>query len=172
MNFSKCAFFYFYCKNKTFHGLLLLFIFTLSIFRSSHQRCSMKKGVLRNFAKFTEKHLCQSLFFNKVTALRPATLLQKRPWHRYFPVSFGKFLRTPFYRTPLENCFCTFILWFSYVLYDESEKCRFMINDSACFKKLTLAISYLFLFFDECISIIINSFHLFLNFSLYVYMLL
>ena len=28
--------------------------------RSSHQRCSVKKGVLRNFTKFTEKHLCQS----------------------------------------------------------------------------------------------------------------
>ena len=26
----------------------------------------MKKGVLRNFAKFTGKHLRQSLFFNKV----------------------------------------------------------------------------------------------------------
>ena len=30
--------------------------------RSSHQRCSMKKGVLRKFAKLTGKHLCQSLF--------------------------------------------------------------------------------------------------------------
>ena len=29
-----------------------------------------KKGVLRNFAKFTRKHLCQSLFFNKVAGLR------------------------------------------------------------------------------------------------------
>ena len=28
--------------------------------RSSHQRCSIKKGVLRNFAKFTRKHLCQT----------------------------------------------------------------------------------------------------------------
>ena len=26
-------------------------------FRSSHQRCSVNKGVLRNFAKFTGKHL-------------------------------------------------------------------------------------------------------------------
>ena len=34
--------------------------------RSSHRRCSIRKGVLRNFAKFTEKDLCQSLFFNKV----------------------------------------------------------------------------------------------------------
>ena len=32
-----------------------------------------KKGVLRNFAKFTGKHLRQSLFFNKVTGLMPAT---------------------------------------------------------------------------------------------------
>ena len=32
--------------------------------QSSHQRCSLRKGVLRNFAKFTGKHLCQSLFFN------------------------------------------------------------------------------------------------------------
>ena len=29
----------------------------------------MKKDILRNFAKFTEKHLCQNLFFNKVTGL-------------------------------------------------------------------------------------------------------
>ena len=37
-----------------------------TIFRSSHQRCSVRKGVLRNFAKFTGKRLCQSVFFNKV----------------------------------------------------------------------------------------------------------
>ena len=55
-----------------------------------------KKGVLRNFAKFTGKHLCQSLFFNKVADLRPATLLKKRLWHRCFSVNFAKFLRTHF----------------------------------------------------------------------------
>ena len=38
--------------------------------RSSHQRCSIKKGVLKSFLKFTEKHLWQSLFFNKVAGLR------------------------------------------------------------------------------------------------------
>ena len=56
-----------------------------------------KKGVPRNFAKFTGKHLCQSPFFNKVAGLRPATLLKKRLWHRCFPVNFAKFLRTPFF---------------------------------------------------------------------------
>ena len=55
-----------------------------------------EKGVLRNFAKFTGKHLCKSLFFNKVAGLRPATLLKKRLWHRCFSVNFAKFLRTPF----------------------------------------------------------------------------
>ena len=63
--------------------------------RSSH-RCSVRKGVLRNFAKFTGKRLCQSLFFHKVAGLRTATLLKKRLWHRCFPVNFAKFLRTPF----------------------------------------------------------------------------
>ena len=65
-------------------------------FKSSHQRCSVRKGVLRNFAKLTGKHLCQSLFFNKAAGLRPAALLKKRLWHRCFPVNFTKFLRTTF----------------------------------------------------------------------------
>ena len=45
--------------------------------RSSHGCCSVKKGIVRNFANFTGKHLCQSLFFNKVAGLTPATLLKK-----------------------------------------------------------------------------------------------
>ena len=62
---------------------------------TSHQRGSIKKGVLRNFTKFTGKHLYQSLFFNKVAGLRPATVLKKRFWYRCFPVNFVKFLRIP-----------------------------------------------------------------------------
>ena len=54
-----------------------------------------KKRCFRNFAKFTGKHLCQSLFFNKVASLRLATVLKKRPWRRCFPMNFEKFLRTP-----------------------------------------------------------------------------
>ena len=37
----------------------------------------MQRGVLRNFTKFTGKYLCQSLFFDIVAGLRPATLLKK-----------------------------------------------------------------------------------------------
>ena len=38
--------------------------------RTSHRRCSIKKGVLKIFTKFTGGHLCQGLFFNKATGLR------------------------------------------------------------------------------------------------------
>ena len=67
-----------------------------SIFRSIRPNVFCQTGVLRNFAKFTGKHLCQSLYFNKVAGLRPATLLKKRLWHRCFSVNFVKFLGTPF----------------------------------------------------------------------------
>ena len=48
-------------------------------YRSSRPEVFCKKGVLRNFAKFTGKHLYQSL------------------WYRSFPVNFVKFLKTPFF---------------------------------------------------------------------------
>ena len=38
----------------------------LNLCRSSRPEVFCKKGVLRNFSKFTGKHLCLSLFFNKV----------------------------------------------------------------------------------------------------------
>ena len=67
------------------------------IYRSSRPEVFCKNGVLRNFAKFTGKYLCQNLSFNKVAGLRPVTLLKKRPWHWCFPMNFTKFLGTPFY---------------------------------------------------------------------------
>ena len=75
-------------------------------YRNNHQRCSVRRGVLRSFTKFTRTHLCQSLFFNKVAGLpvpeslclRSAILIKKRLWLRCFSVNFAKFLRTFFYR--------------------------------------------------------------------------
>ena len=64
-----------------------------------------EKGDLRNVTKFTGKHMCQNLFFNKIAGLKPANSVKKRPWHRCFSVNFVKFLRTPFLQnTP--DCFC------------------------------------------------------------------
>ena len=68
-------------------------------YRSNHRKCSGRKGILRNFAKFTRKHLRQSLFFKKVACL----------WHRCFPVNFVKFPRTPFLQNTLGGCFWIFL---------------------------------------------------------------
>ena len=46
--------------------------------RSSRPDVFSKKVILTNFAIFTGKHLCQSLFFNKVAGLRSTTLLKKK----------------------------------------------------------------------------------------------
>ena len=37
-------------------------------------------------------------------------VLKKRLWHKCFPVNFVKFLRTPFYRIPLNDCSCMWII--------------------------------------------------------------
>ena len=42
---------------------LSLLISYNSFYRRSHRRCSKRKCVLRNIAKFTGKHLFQGLFF-------------------------------------------------------------------------------------------------------------
>ena len=49
-----------------------------SMMRSSRPDVLCKKSVLRNFTKFTGKHMCQSFFFNNVAHHRPAALLKKR----------------------------------------------------------------------------------------------
>ena len=41
------------------------------------KRCSIKKAVLKHFAKFTGKHLCQSLFFNEIAGLVLGSLFHK-----------------------------------------------------------------------------------------------
>ena len=91
-----------------------------------------KNGVLRHFTKFTGKHLCHSLFFNKVLGLRLATLFKKRLWHRCFPVNFVKFLKTTFYiEHPWWLLFprLSLYIFFAALLY----------NPGNCFRKLSSA---------------------------------
>ena len=60
--------------------------------RSSHRRCSVKNGVLQNFANFTGLQAC--------------TFIKKRLQHGFFSVKFAKFLRTPHLRTYVCDCLC------------------------------------------------------------------
>ena len=59
-----------------------------------------KIGVLKNSAIFTGKHLCCSLFFDKVAGLRPGTLIKKRLQHRCFLWILQNFKEQLIYRTP------------------------------------------------------------------------
>ena len=68
---------------------------SIVIYRSSHRKCSVRKGVLWNFAKVTGKYLCQSLYFNKV---RSVNFIKLEAEAQVFS-SFPKFLRTLFFQS-------------------------------------------------------------------------
>ena len=71
-----------------------------SFSRSSHLELFCKKCVLRNFAKFTGKHLCQSLFFNKIVGLA-CNLIKKETLAQVFSCEFCEVSKNTFpYRTP------------------------------------------------------------------------
>ena len=70
------------------------------MFRSSRLDVFCKKGALRNFAKITGKHLCQSLFLNKV-AREAYNLSEKKTLVQVFSCEFCEISRNTFsYRTP------------------------------------------------------------------------
>ena len=91
-----------------------------------------KKRFLRNFAKFTGKHLFQSLFFNKFAGLRPATLLKKRFWHKCFPVNFANFLRTPFL---IERVWWLLLAITKAITISESDTFQWGTSPSCCQEK-------------------------------------
>ena len=70
-------------------------------FRSSRPEMFCKEAVLRDFPKFTGKHLCQSLLITKVGG-QSWQLYLKRTLAQVFPVNFAKIWKNTFsYRTPL-----------------------------------------------------------------------
>ena len=75
-------------KTNTSFSLLLR-----SVVKSNRPEVLCEIGVLKNFAKLTEKHLCRSPFFNKNAGL--IFYLKKRLRRRCFPVNLAKFLRIP-----------------------------------------------------------------------------
>ena len=69
-------------------------------FRSSRPEVFSKKGLLRNFAKFSPA---------------PYNFMKKRLEHRCFPVNFAKFLRASFSYNTCVGCFC--ISWQSEIVH-------------------------------------------------------
>ena len=78
-------------SQKCFKSLKILFIF-----KSSQPEVFCKKCALKNFAKFTGKHLCQSFFFNKFAGLK-AALLKKDTLTQSFSSGFCEIFKNTFY---------------------------------------------------------------------------
>ena len=88
-----------------------------TINRTSHRRCSIKKGVLKNFAKFIGKHLYQGFLCLSVpkysSGLKLETRLPEQVLSCEFCESFKNTFFTEhlrkkkqlFYRTPPDDCF-------------------------------------------------------------------
>ena len=103
----------------------------LILFRKSHRRCSLRKCVLRNFAKFTGKHQC--LFFNKVAGLWATVsifllfnglfvvALVKRHWLKYLDLIYANNDSNPIEKIILKIATCLdFFLSFHFSLDKET----------------------------------------------------
>ena len=90
------------CQYIATQGFLLVSVFwqlkgLVSVFwnpKSSHQRCSVKEGVLKSFTNLAAKHLCWSLFLIKLQAFRPLTSLKETPT-QMLSCEFAKKIKTP-----------------------------------------------------------------------------
>ena len=89
----------------SFSFLFSLCFFTLTFsewqlfraYKSSHWRCSVRKGFLRNFAKFIGKHLCPSLSFDNVADLNSFSFFHYK--FNYYCVCVKRIM--------LCNCLCS-----------------------------------------------------------------
>ena len=85
-------------------GSLLILLLKMTFIISPHECVDYISEaatgvVIKNFEKFTEKHLCQGLLSNKIAGLRPAILLKSRIWHKCFLWFLQNFKSQPFHRT-------------------------------------------------------------------------
>ena len=77
-------------------------------YRSHHRNCSVKRSVLKNFANFTVKHLCWSLFINKFAILQSASYLKRDSNASAFLWNLQNFKKRLFWRTSANDCFWRF----------------------------------------------------------------
>ena len=80
--------------------------------RSSRLEVFCKNGVLRNFAKFTGKHLRQSRFLNRVAGAKVAVaawnFIKKEPLALVFSSEFWEISKNTFFlQNTSGGCFCT-----------------------------------------------------------------
>ena len=100
--------------------------------QKQHSQMFFKIGALKNFLILTRKHLCWSLFLNKVSGLRLATLTKKRLRHRCFPVNIAKFSRAV--------CFIEHLWWLLLIIHilELPILVELLLLSSCCFFPLLL----------------------------------
>ena len=78
---------------------LLILTVVVSLITRSRLELFFKKGALRNFTKFTGKHLCQRLFFNKVAGLRTqdCNFIKKESLSQVFSCEFWEISKNTFF---------------------------------------------------------------------------
>ena len=88
-------------------GFWLIKVLYLINLQKQLSRGFLEKRCFKNFAKFTGKHPCQSVFFNKVAGLGLELYQKKRLWHRCFLVNFAKILTTLFLKNTMMAAWVT-----------------------------------------------------------------
>ena len=84
---------------SVFDSVIIVVVVTPYPFQKQPPEVLCKNGVLRNFTKFTGKHLCQRLFFNKVAGLRPeaCNFIEKESLAQLFPCEFCEISKNTFF---------------------------------------------------------------------------
>ena len=101
INFSRCPFF------LPVHFILI---------RRSHRGCSVRKGVLRNLAKLTEKYLCQSFFLIKLQA-EACNFNKKETLAQVFSCKFCEISKNTFFTEHLRWLLLTNFLFSDFPFY-------------------------------------------------------
>ena len=118
-----------------------------------HQRCSMKKGVLRNLAKFTGKHLCQRFFFNKVAG-QACNFIKKESLAQVFSCEFCQISKNNFLTEHLRYwllywfCLCA-IIWILFIQFVIFNPWKVLWNWIGFFSKIYCYITWLHATVDD-----------------------
>ena len=115
--------------------------------RSSHRRCSVRKGFLRNFATVTGKRICQSLFLNKIAGWA-CNFIKKETLAQVFYCEFCEISKNTFsteylWTTASKQRATCFIKW----LYVKSS--QFQVWGASRLHAGTSFISYLYTWFSS-----------------------
>ena len=92
-----------------FYSHCYLLLVQSRMVNSSHPEVFYKKGVLRNFAKFTGKHLRQSLFFTKICRYEASNFIKNETLAQTFSYRFCEISKNTFFT---EHRQATASVWF------------------------------------------------------------